>query len=143
MTTEWDDTAVPALKQIHVWEDDERAFEYDTHDLAEALGIEDANQVGRQLESMKEAGYITMGDARASGNRHNYVNLRVTAEGRRVLDEWPSDPATALLEAVEQAIERQLGGPEEKRLKRLQRLLRKISPEVLRAVVQGAAQAAL
>ena len=53
MTTEWDDIAVPALKQTHAREGDERAFEHDTHDLAETLGIGDANQVGRQLESLK------------------------------------------------------------------------------------------
>ena len=143
MTTEWDDIALPVLKQIHAWEGDESAFEYDTHDVAEALGMEDVNRVGRQLESLKEAGLITMGDARASGNQHNYISLRVTAEGRRILGEWPSDPATALLEALEHAIEQHLGGPDEKRLKKLRRLLRKMSPEAIRAVAQGLLIAAL
>ena len=111
--------------------------------MAEALGIDDVNRVGRQLESLKEAGRITMGDARASGNSHNYINLKVTAEGRRILGEWPSDPATALLEALEHAIEQHLGGPDEKRLKKLRRLLRKMSPEAIRAVAQGLLIAAL
>ena len=143
MTSEWDEIALPALKQIHAWEGDEGAFEYDTHDVAEALGVGDANQVGRQLESLKEAGLITMGDARASGNPHNYISLRVTAEGRRVVGEWPSDPVAALLKAVDQAIEQHLGGPDEKRLKKLRRIVSKFTPEVARIIVQGAALAAI
>lgn len=143
MTTEWDGIALPALKQIHAWEDDERAFEYDTHDVAKALGIDDVNRVGRQLEALDEAGLITMGNAISSGNPHNYVSLRVTAEGRRTIGEWPSDPATALLKAIENAIEQHLGGPDEKRLKKLRRLAGKMTPEAARAIAQGLLVAAL
>ncbi|WP_420443142.1 hypothetical protein [Candidatus Poriferisodalis sp.] len=143
MTTEWDEIALPALRQIHAWEDEENAFEYDTNDVAKALGIEDVNGVGRQLEALEEAGLITKGNAISSGNPHNYFSLRVTAEGRRVVGEWPSDPATALLKAIEHAIEHHLGGPDEKRLKKLRRLLRKMSPEALRAIAQSLLIAAL
>ena len=141
MTTEWEEIAQPALRQIHAWESEQDSDGYDTHDLAQALDIEDANQVGRQLESLRDAGYITMGDARASGDRHNYVSLCITASGRRELGEWPSEPVTALLNAIEHAIEQHLGGPEEKRLKKLRRVLREISPDVVRALIHSAAQA--
>ena len=143
MTTEWDEIALPALKQIHAWEDDENAFEYDTSDVARALGIDDVNRVGRQLEALEEAGLIRMGNAISSGNPHNYISLRITANGRRVIGEWPSDPTAALLKAIENAIELHLGGPDEQRLKKLRRLIGKMAPEAVRAVAQGLLVAAV
>lgn len=143
MTTEWEEIALPALRQIHAWESGEHALEHDTHDLAGALGIEDASKVGRQLESLEEAGLISKGDAKTSGNLHNYVSLRVTAKGRRVLGEWPGDPMAELLTAIEHAIEQHLGGPEEKRLKKLRRFVGKMTPEAVRAVAQSLIVAAL
>ena len=142
MTSEWADIALPALRQIHAWENEEDAFDHDTQDVAKALGIEDVDRVGRQLEALAEAELITIGDARASRSLHNYINLRLAVGGRRALGEWPSDSATAFLDAVQQAIEHHLGGTDEKRLKKLLRLLRKMSPELLRTLVHGAALAA-
>ena len=144
MTTEWEDVALPALRQIHACENDEDALNYSTRSVAEALGIDDVDRVGRQLEALEQAGLIEMTDARAGGgNYYQFIGLRVTVAGRRMLGEWPRDPTTALLNAVEHAIQQHLGGADEKRLKKLQRLLRKMSPEVLRAIIQGAAQTAL
>ena len=143
MTTEWEEIALPALRQIHAWEGDEHAYEYDTHDLAETLAVEDANKVGRQLESLEEAGLILTGSAKTSGNLHNYISLRVTAKGRRVLGEWPGDPMTELLAAIEHAIEQHHGGPDEKRLKKFRRFIGKMTPEAVSAVARGLLVAAL
>ncbi len=144
MTTEWSDIALPALRQIHAWENDEDALNYSTRSLAEALGIEDADRVGRQLEALQQEGLIELVEARAGGgNYYQFIGLQVTAAGRRMLGEWPNDPATALLNAVEHAIRERLGGTDERRLKKLLRLLRKMSPEVPRALVHGAAGATL
>lgn len=138
MTTEWDDIALPALKQIHAWENDEDALNYSTHSVTEALGMDDVDRVGRQLEALQQEGLIEMTEARAGGgNYYQFIGLRVTAVGRRVLGEWPNDPTTALLNAVEHAIRQHLGEPDEKRLKKLRRVLRKISPEVTRTVLQA------
>lgn len=143
MTTEWEDIALPALRQIHAWEDDEDALNYSTRSLAHALGIDNVDRVGRQLEALEQVGYIEMVDARAGGGNHyQYIGLKVTAVGRRVLGEWPNDAMTALLNAVENTISQHLGRNDEKRLKKLRRLLHKMSPEVVRALVRSAAEAA-
>lgn len=144
MTTEWEDISLPALRQIHAWENDDEALDYSTSSLAHALGIDNVDRVGRQLEALQQANLIEMIDARTGGgNHHQYIGLKITVAGRRMLGEWPNDATTALLNAVEHAIRQHLGGSDERRLKKLQRLVRKMSPEVVRAIVQGAAQAAL
>ena len=83
MRTDWEEIDLPALRQIRSWEGEDDWFTYDTRDVANALGIDDVDRVGRQLEALQEKGLITMGNGKTSGNVHNYLTLRLTTAGRK------------------------------------------------------------
>ena len=136
MLDTWNDIAMPILRTLQELEGEEdgNAWGTDIDVLTERLGI-DANQLGQQLESLEDAGYISIRDnAQTFGNPNAHYGIKLRSEGRRELGEWPADPmaalAAALARALEEASDTAATPDEQSRLSSLAREIREAGPGI-------------
>ena len=107
MRDTWNDIALPILRALQELESEEEGNAWGTNIdvLTERLGI-DANQIGQQLESLEDAGYVSIKDnAQTFGIPNAHYGIKLRSEGRRELGEWPADPMAALTAALARALE--------------------------------------
>ena len=136
MQDSWNDVAMPILRTLQKLEGEEEGNAWGTEIdvLTERLGI-DANQIGQQLESLEDAGYISIKDnAQMFGNPNQHYGIKLRSEGRRELGEWPADPmaalAVALARALEEASAKSSSPDEQSRLMELAKQLREAGPGI-------------
>lgn len=149
MRDTWNDIALPILRTLQELEDEEEGNAWGTEIevLTERLGIDD-NQVGQQLESLEDAGYISIKDnAQTFDNPNQHHGIKLRSEGRRELGEWPADPmaalASALARRLDEASTAAANNEERFRLKALAEKVRDAGPTIGLTLAVEAVKAAL
>lgn len=138
VTSTWETRERPILDAVLALEESIEAFAVNNERIVEATGLP-PEVVGRALEALEEAGYLTGGDAGTLGDSSpQYFALRLLERGRREVGQWPPSVADAFLEKLDYMIATAADPDERSRLERL----RDAAGEISKGVISGAIVAA-
>lgn len=138
VTDLWTETDLPLLVEI-AEHDAEHGPIKSQEDLAKLTG-EDEQRVRQSLGRLHDGGMIAAISTPMMGASY-FNKIRVTAEGRRAVGQWPSrDAAAALLEAIEARITQASDPQERSRWERVRDDLKALGISAVAAVLVESAK---
>jgi hypothetical protein len=115
----------------------------DSTSAGAAVGL-DPIASGWAVQALVEGGYLTGAEAPVGSETFmGYMGLRLTAEGRRQVGQWPSDPAQAFLAALDRRIAAEPDDEKRSHLQRARTFLGSLATDVLAEIAVAAGRAAM
>jgi hypothetical protein len=140
----WLERDLAVLRYLHANPPDGGALASDELDEAEQLGLSEHEFV-RAIETLGDAGYVAWTGGGVDGGGVMWTGFYVTGEGMQALGEWPvfealGEPAQfgALLDRLASMA---ANDDDEGNLEAVSSRVKRLAPDLLRALFVGAAQA--
>jgi hypothetical protein len=137
----WDEREVPILEAVASFESDGEE-DFDQESLAKRAGVP-LDKTIQGIRALIDGGYLSAEIAEALGGAVYIYRVRLRAEGRRVVNQWPrGDVADEFLELLDSRIATEDDNAERTRLERLRDGAAGVGREVLTSVLSAWIRAA-